>query len=185
LREAHLDAVRPGGALYGFRRPGTEGLDLRPVMALRARCVGLRDVPAGDRVSYGGTFVCARPTRLALLPIGYADGLLREFWHDAEVLVRGTRVPVVGLISMNQTLVDVTDAPDVEIGDVVTLLGGDGDARVYAEERNRPGHSVYEVTTLLRTSMVRRVVDPTISDPVRNRRVVDRVRGATPPRDGF
>jgi len=158
LPEAHLDAVRPGGALYGFVKPGGEGLGLRPVLALRARCVGLREVAAGLPVGYGGTFRCARPTRLALLPIGYADGLLRELWQGSEVLVHGRRAPIVGLISINQTLVDVTDVPGVAVGDVFTLLGRDGDEQVRAEERARPVHSIYEVTALLRAGLPRRTV---------------------------
>lgn len=160
LADAHLDAVRIGGGLYGFDpffgsgRPGP--LALRPALALKARLVGVRDVPAGAPVGYGGTFVCARPSRLGLLPLGYADGLVRDRWHGAAVLVRGQRVPIVGVVSMNQTVVDVTDVPGARNGDEVVLLGGQGHECVRAEERVAPGGSVYEVTTLLRASLPRR-----------------------------
>lgn len=155
LPEAHLDAVRVGGGLYGFAPPGGTDLGLRPVLSLRARCVLVRDVARGERVGYGSTLQCARPSRLALLPIGYADGLARDAWHDAEVLVRGRRASIAGLISMNQMLVDVTDVTGVAAGDIFALLGRDGDATIAAEERVRPGGSVYEVTSLLRAGLPR------------------------------
>lgn len=157
LPESHLDGVRIGGGLYGFDPlRGRGAVSLRPALALRARIVALRTAEAGDPVGYGGTFVCRRPTRLALLPLGYADGLLRSHWQDAEVLVRERRARIVGLVSMNQTIVDVTDVPEVELGDEVTLLGAQGAEFVGAEERVPPGGSTYEVTSLLRATMPRR-----------------------------
>ena len=160
LAEARLDAVRIGGGLYGFdpfHGAGVRGpVELRPALALKARLVGLRDLPAGAPVGYGGTFVCARQSRIGLLPLGYADGLPRARWGGAPVLVRGVRAPVVGAVSMNQTLVDVTDVPGASLGDEVVLLGAQGGERIAAEERVEPGGSAYEVTTLLRASLPRR-----------------------------
>jgi alanine racemase len=166
-RDAHLDAVRIGGGLYGFdpfataaAAPGGVGarcpLALRPALSLRARVLAVRDVPAGTAVGYGGTFVCARPSRLALLALGYADGLARELWHGAPVLVRGVRSRIAGVVSMNQTVVDVTDVPGASAGDEAVLLGAQGSERVTAEPRVPPGGSVYEVTTLLRAALPRR-----------------------------
>ena len=157
LPEARGDAVRVGGGLYGFDPClGSGPVALRPALALKARLCGLRDVPAGTPVGYGGTFVTSRPTRLGLVPLGYGDGLVRELWNGAQVLLRGRRVPVVGVVSMNQTVLDVTDVPDALLGDEVVLLGAQGSAMVRAEERVGVGGSVYEVTTLLRSSLPRR-----------------------------
>ena len=161
LPEARLDAVRIGGGLYGFdplRGGASGGLGVRPALALKARVVGLRAAAVGERVGYGGAFVCARPTQLALLPIGYGDGLARELWHGAEVLVRGRRARLVGAISMNQAVVDVTDLPPVVFGEEVVLLGEQGTDRVDAEARVPPGGSVYEVTALLSPRLPRQFV---------------------------
>ena len=157
---AHLDAVRIGGGIYGFdpfRSAVTAGpVELRPALALKARIVGLRTVPSGTPVGYGGTFVTTRPSRLALLPLGYADGLLRELWNGAPVLVRGVRAPIVGVVSMNQTVVDVTAVAGAMLGDEVVLLGAQGSERLWPEDRIGPGGSAYEVTTLLRSALPRR-----------------------------
>lgn len=161
LPAAHLDAVRVGGGLYGFdpfaHPAGGAGAEpLRPVLRLLARLAALRDVPAGTAVGYGGAFRCRRSTRLALLPLGYADGLVRELWHGAMVLLHGVRVPIVGAVSMNQTVLDVTDVPQATTGDVAVLLGEQGGQVVRAEERVGPGGAVYEVTALLRADLPRR-----------------------------
>lgn len=174
LPDACLDAVRIGGGLYGFdprRKPsgelaamatGTERLpasiapgSLLPALELKANVVGLREARVGDRVGYGGSFTCQRPTRLALLPLGYGDGLSRELWRGAEVLVRGRRAPIVGEISMNQTVVDVTDLPQVVFGEEVVLIGVMGDQQIWAEERVPAGGSAYEVTSLLQSRLPR------------------------------
>jgi alanine racemase len=160
LPAAHLDAVRIGGGLYGFdpfHASGTRGpLTLRPALSLRARLCGLRDVPAGTPIGYGSRFVCERPSRLGLLAIGYGDGLVRELWNGAPVLVRGRRAAIVGVVSMNQTVIDVSDVPGVSLGDEVVLLGAQGDDRVLPEDRVGTFGSAYEVTTLLRPGLVRR-----------------------------
>ena len=148
LPAAHADAVRIGGGLYGFDPAGTKALAIRPALSLHTRIAAIRELQRGDQVGYGGTFTAERPLRLALLPIGYGDGLPRAAWQDADILVAGRRAPVVGLISMNQTLIDATGIP-CRIGDVAILLGRQGDLRITAEERTTAGSSVYETTTLL------------------------------------
>ena len=171
LPEADLDAVRIGGAMYGFdplqtarscgdHVPGCEVREhvrsqLRPAFSLKAHVVGLRDAAVGDRVGYGGSYVCQRPTRLALLPLGYGEGLAQNLWGSAEVLVRGRRAPIVGRISMNQTVVDVTDLPEIVFGEEVVLLGEMGDERIRAEDLVGEHGCPYEVTTLLPTRLSR------------------------------
>lgn len=155
---AQLDAVRIGGGLYGLHRPRVAMPALRPVLSLRARIAGLRQVAAGGLVGYGGAFRCERDSTLALLPLGYADGLPRASWHGAPVLVRGRRATMAGVLSMNQAVVDVTDVPGVAVGDVVTLLGADGGQRLCAEDRVLPGGSAYEITTMLRAGLPRVLV---------------------------
>lgn len=148
LPSAHADAVRIGGGLYGFAPCVEAAPGLRPALSLHARIAGIRSLQRGDQVGYGGTFTAARAMQLALLPIGYGDGLPRHTWQDAAVLIGGRPAPIVGLISMNQTLVDVTGIR-CEVGDEAVLIGCQGERRITAEERTPAGSSVYETTTLL------------------------------------
>jgi len=164
LPAAQLDAVRIGGGLYGFDPLRGHGpLRLRPALSLKARIRGLRDAVVGDAVGYGSTFVCRRPTRLALLPLGYADGLVRATWQGASVLVRGQLAPLAGLVSMNQTVVDVSDVPAAALGDEVVLLGAQGTRTIAAEDRVATGGSVYEVTSLLPANLPRVCVSASVS----------------------
>jgi alanine racemase len=136
--EFSMDLVRAGLLLYGVS-PVPEGRQiLRPVMSWKTRIVLLRDVPAGRRVSYGGEFVTSRDSVLAVLPVGYADGYFRQIASGtARVIIRGHRYPVVGRVTMDQIIVDVTDLPgaaSLQPGDEVTLLGADEGERITAEE---------------------------------------------------
>lgn len=132
--EARFQAVRPGIALYGgmpsahVARP-----ELEPVLSFRTRVMALHEVPAGAAVSYGGLWRAPRPSRVGTLPVGYADGYPRHV-RGAEVLVRGRRAPVVGAVCMDMMMVDLTDVPGAAVGDPVTLLGGDGDDRILADD---------------------------------------------------
>lgn len=110
---------------------------LRPAMTIRARAVHLEPVEPGSTVGYGGEWTAERPSMVATLPIGYADGWTRRYWPGGEVLVRGRRVPVVGRISMDATTVDVTDVPGVTLDDEYVLLGAQGDDRITANELAR------------------------------------------------
>lgn len=112
--------ARPGLALYGS--PAGTSLALRPVVHVHARIVDLRTVEVGDSVSYDATWTAMRPSRIATVALGYADGYRRALSNRATMLVHGRRVPVVGLVTMDLTMLDVTDAP-CELGDVVTALG--------------------------------------------------------------
>ncbi|MFM2159334.1 MAG: hypothetical protein RLZZ124_1808, partial [Cyanobacteriota bacterium] len=125
----HYDLVRVGLALYGHRpAPHLGGdLGLRPAMRVRARVSLIREVPAGVGVSYGHRFITRRPSRLAVVGIGYADGVPRLLSDRLQVLFAGRPVPQVGAITMDQLVLDATDVSGLEVGSVVTLLGQDGD----------------------------------------------------------
>lgn len=134
--EAHLDMVRPGIAIYGIDPTGRPNIDrkLRPVMTWLAPLVGVRDIPTGTPVGYDQTWRSTRPTRLGLVPIGYGDGYLRAFSNRAVMMVNGRPAPVVGRVSMDATTIDLTDIPNANIGDDVTILDADplSPASVYA-----------------------------------------------------
>lgn len=127
--------ARPGLALYGTCR-GVDfcGEKLMPVMSLVSRAVLLKRVPAGTRVSYEGTFTTARPSRLAIVPIGYADGYPWSASGRASVLIRGRRAPVLGRVTMDMIVVDVTDIEDVSVNDEVILLGRQGGESITVDE---------------------------------------------------
>ncbi len=134
--EMGLDAVRTGLSMYGYRPApwcGTDA-DLRPVLSLRSRVARVLEVERGATVGYGRTWAAARPSRVALVMCGYADGYRRVFGNRAHVLVRGRRAPVVGRVAMDMCMVDVTAVPGVAPGEVATLLGRDGEERVDADE---------------------------------------------------
>ena len=128
-RELHHDLVRVGLALYGHAPAShlSNVIPLQPALAVRARVSLIRDVPAGTGVSYGHRFITQRPTRLAVVGIGYADGVLRSLSGHIHALHRNRQLPQVGAITMDQLLLDATDAAELEQGDIVTLLGQDGD----------------------------------------------------------
>ena len=142
--------VRPGLALYGYHLPferagrivSGRGLKLpvKPVLTWKTRIFSLRDMKPGQALGYGGTYVTKAPSRIAVLPVGYADGLNRGLSAGGRVIVRESYAPIVGRISMDLTLVDVTGISDIEVGDEVVLLGSsDGlnvDAREHAELAN-------------------------------------------------
>jgi alanine racemase len=135
-REMCLDAVRAGLSLYGYRPAPWCGTDaeLRPVLSLRSRIARVLEVERGATVGYGRTWAATRPSRIALAMCGYADGYRRGFGNRAHVLVRGRRAPVVGRVAMDMCMVDLTALPAVEPGEIVTLLGRDGEERVDADE---------------------------------------------------
>lgn len=133
---SRFSLARLGIAIYGLDpapRPDQPVTDLRPVMSVRARIVQLREVPAGMPVSYGGRTVTRRRSRIAVVPVGYADGYAWRLTGKAEALVRGRRVPVAGSVTMDMTLLDVTDA-GAELGDEVVLLGRQGGEEITAAE---------------------------------------------------
>jgi len=140
--------VRPGIMLYGsYPSPTFRSLiSLKPVMTLKTRIHFLKSVPSGARISYGGTFRTKRESRIATLPIGYADGYSRHLSNHGEVLIHGKRAPVVGKVCMDFIMVDVTDIPRVSVGDEVILIGRQGGEQITPEEIAEKINSIsYEV----------------------------------------
>ena len=161
---ARFNMVRPGGVLYGLWRDILQPVEeltpaLQPVMSLRTRITLLKRVPPGEPLGYGGTFRTERETQVATLPVGYHDGLMRTLSNAGRVIVRGHFAPVIGRISMDLTLVDVTDVPGVATGDVVTLMGGDGALSITAEDIARQASTLsYEVTCGVSERVPRRFI---------------------------
>lgn len=148
---ARGNMVRPGGVLYGLWRDvlpsQSESPSLRPVLAVRSRIILLKWIGAGETLGYGCTFEAARPTLVATLPIGYHDGYVRALSNRGRVIVRGQYAPVVGRVSMDLTLLDVTDVHGVELNDEVTLIGADGELSLTAEEIAKIAGTIsYEIT---------------------------------------
>lgn len=137
MPETHFEAVRPGIILYGYY-PSEEvdktKVDLKPVMSLKTNIVHLKKVNAGEYISYGRTFKTERESILGTLPVGYADGYTRSLGDNAKVIIKGKLIPVVGRICMDQCMIDLTDLPDVKLGDEVILIGEDNGLKMTADE---------------------------------------------------
>ena len=147
-----LDAVRCGISIYGCEWPGT-----RPALALRAAITHLKTVPKGATIGYGSLWQAPATARVATAAIGYADGVHRARANRGEVLVRGRRVPLIGMVSMDAITVDVSDVPGVQVGDPVTLIGRDGDEVVTSEEVAEWSSTIsYEVLTSIGPRVERR-----------------------------
>ena len=149
--QARGNIVRPGATLYGFSRdvlqPQIDAPRLRPVMCLRTRVMLLKTVARGEKLGYGCTFETTRESLIATIPIGYDDGYRRSLSNRGRVIVRGKLAPVVGRVSMDLTLIDVTDVPGVSLHDQVTLLGRDGELSITAEEVGALAGTIsYEIT---------------------------------------
>ena len=157
LRE-HFTMVRIGGGIWGVDPGNLEGsgVPLRPALSLRTQVILLKDFPAGSPVGYHRLYETGRASRIATLPIGYNDGYAWGLGNRASVLVRGRRAPVVGAVSMDYTTIDVTDVPGIEVGDVVTLIGRDGDEEIRVEDLARLLRTTpYEITCRLGKRVVR------------------------------
>ena len=148
----HFDLVRPGISLFGIAPDGitSSGLDLDPVLSLRTQVVFMKDIPAGTPVGYNRTYTTERATRIATIPIGYNDGYPFRLSNRGRVLIRGRRAPVVGGVTMDYTMVDIGHIPGVEVGDMVTLIGRDGDESISVGEIARMvGTIPYEIICLI------------------------------------
>ncbi len=149
LPETALDLARPGIAIYGYA-PGTarDRVTLRPVMALKSRLARVRQLEAGESVSYGRTWRAERPTPVGLVMAGYADGLPRSLSNRGAALVRGSRVPIIGRVCMDQCIVDLTAVPDAAEDDEVVLIGAQGKGWIGADEVGELAGTIsYEILT--------------------------------------
>jgi len=161
--ETWADMVRPGAILYGYH-PGFDPMDrrfefesklsLRPVLSLRARLINVRSVPEGASVGYNANWVAQRPSRVAVLAAGYGDGIHRSLGNRGCVYIRGQKAPMIGIVSMDVTMLDVTDVENASIGDIATVYGTDG-RQVYPA--NVIARSIGTVTSDLISGMSRRV----------------------------
>jgi alanine racemase len=132
----HYQLVRPGLILYGLC-PATHlqsKIDLQPVLSVRARVNQIKDIAAGTGVSYGYRFIADRDIRLAVVDIGYADGIPRRLSNRMQVAIRGQLVPQIGSITMDRIMLDVSQIPDLQVGEIVTILGRDGDVQITADD---------------------------------------------------
>ena len=148
--EAHFDAVRPGIAMYGIppseERPSP--IPLRPVMTLKSRVARVRTLPPGRSIGYGRTFTTERVTRVALVPVGYGDGYHRLLSNRGQVLIRGQRARILGRVSMDQIVVDVSHLPRVGMEEEVVVIGRQGEDEITAVEVARWAETIhYEVVT--------------------------------------
>ncbi|MEN8161406.1 MAG: alanine racemase, partial [Myxococcota bacterium] len=170
LPDSHLDAARPGIAMYGLAPSrniaNPRVAELEPVLEWRSRITFLKEVPAGTGLSYGHTFHTERPSLVATFPVGYGDGLHRSLSNRMEVLVGGVRCRQVGTITMDQTLADVTALRGrVELGDPVVLIGRQGDETVTADALAETlGTINYEIVTAISARVPRVASDPGSSD---------------------
>ena len=149
---AHLNVVRPGIALFGVEPRVGICKELRPVMQVRTELVAVREIPEGASVGYGATWTAKRTSIIATIPMGYADGLSRALSNRAELLVRGKRAPIAGVVSMDMAMLDVTEIDDVRVGDECVVLGSQkgplGQDTISAEEiAGRLGTIPWEVLT--------------------------------------
>ena len=150
--DARFNLVRSGILIYGLHpssaipRPS----DFTPALAFKTRLALIREVPRGTFVSYGSTFETTRPSRIGVLMVGYADGFRRGPRNYGEVLVRGSRAPIVGRVCMDQTMIDVTEIEAAQSGDEVVLIGKQGTAEITAEQVGENlGTNNYEVVTTI------------------------------------
>ncbi len=152
LPESRFDMVRPGIAVYGLAPSDEVRLPdgFRPALAFKTQVAQVKEVPAGEGVSYGATYITTQPTCIAVLPVGYADGFRRTPANWGEVLIRGRRAPLVGRVCMDQCMIDVTEIPGVRQGDEAVLIGRQGDDELTAETiAGRLGTISYEVVAEL------------------------------------
>lgn len=179
----HYDMVRVGLGLYGlYPAPHLQSvLDLKPVMQVKARITHLKDLPAGTGVSYGHSYVTDRPIRMAVVGIGYADGVPRILSNRVNVLIKGQLAPQIGTITMDQLMVDVTHIPNLQEGDVVTLLGQDGPHRITPDDWADLTQSIsWEILCGFKHRLPRIAAEPSTSAAPSNREEwpVDRGRSS-------
>lgn len=146
-RDAWLSLVRPGHAIYGYVSPArghapAPVLSVTPALSWRTRIIAVKDVPEGAKIGYGGACVAASPMRLAVLAAGYADGVPHRLSNKGKVIAGGRFAPIMGPVSMDLTTIDITHSPHLQPGDVVTLLGREGDVSIDAQQIARTAGTI-------------------------------------------
>jgi alanine racemase len=146
-RDAWLSLVRPGHAIYGYVSPARGAapppvLRVRPALSWKARIIAVKDIPAGSKVGYGGSFTASSPMRLAVLAAGYADGVPHRLSNRGKVIAGGRFAPIAGTVSMDLTTIDITQSPGMKPGDEVTLLGREGDVQLDAQQIARTAGTI-------------------------------------------
>ena len=158
MKAATFEAVRPGLLLYGCSPiEGVPIAGLRPAMAMKSRLIALKQVPAGYGISYGRSYLTYKPTTVGILPVGYTDGYSRMLSNKASVIIHGRRAPVIGRVTMDQTMIDLSDVQGVTVGDEAVLMGEVGDQRITAGDLGSLAQTIsYEVLCTV-GRLVRRV----------------------------
>ncbi len=164
--DTYCDMVRPGISLYGYHPAGQDMFGqysaekLIPSMSFLSRVLQVKTLPAGTGISYGHTFITKNPTRIAVLPVGYANGYSRLLSNKGQVLIHDERVPILGRICMNMCMVDVSGLKDVQPGDEVVLLGSQGKKTITADEiADKIGSISYEVLCMLGNNNQRQYIE--------------------------
>lgn len=166
-RNSHYDMVRPGIILYGYY-PSEEvkkycmkkGIRLLPVLSLYTKIVQVKEIKKGDGVSYGPTFIAPKNMKIAVLPIGYYDGIGRLLSNTGSMIIHGKRAKILGRVCMNMTMVDTTGIHNVKVGDTAVIIGRQGREEITADEIAKLSQTInYEVLTRLRENAKRNIVD--------------------------
>ncbi len=167
--EAHFNMVRIGIGMYGLW-PSDEtkhvlhysdraDVQLQPVLSYATKIIQIKEMDMGELLGYGGTFRSVRLTKIAIIPVGYAEGFPRVLSNKGEVLVRGQRVPIIGRICMNMTMLDVTDVPGVAGGDEVILIGEQGEQKITVDDWAEWGGTInYEIVAKLPANISKKIV---------------------------
>ena len=169
--EACFNLVRCGASLYGIDPGNLHRQPLSPILTLKSQVIFIKDLPPGSAVGYGGTYLTSRPTRTAILPVGYNDGLPLLLSNRGRVLVRGKSAPIVGRISMDYTTVDISHLPGVHVGDEVVLLGTQWENTITLTEVATLAQTIpYQLTCALGKRVLRRYLDgPPARSPVQEK----------------
>ena len=172
LPDTYLDAVRAGIILYGYY-PSDEidknNLALKPALTLKATITNVKTLEKDMYVSYGRTFKTSNETIVATIPVGYADGYLRKLAENGKVIIKGEFAPIIGRICIDQFMIDVTNIPDVKIGDEVILLGEKNGLKYNADDMAKKLDTInYEVTCMLKSRLPRVYIKDTHIINVKN-----------------
>lgn len=151
---SHLDMVRPGSALVGLEP--MPNMDIKPVLGVKTRVIYVKDMEPGESIGYHQAFKIEKPMRIATLPLGYSDGFSLNSVNNANVIIRGKKYPMIALITANHTSIDVTGSNDIEIGDMVTIIGKDGNKEITnTEYSNQTGGHAYHTANCLKPYLTR------------------------------